>query len=105
LARATLVPRNLQVAAAKLMTSSLRGSGQAVAPQTRWAKLPDMVGRGDDLLGLYQLASALFLPEWQRELLAPDFAGVLADGMPRAMRARLAGETGGRTPLSAAVPW
>ena len=70
-------------------------------PQTRWAKLPDMVRRGDDLLALYQLAYALFLPEWQDELLAPGFADVLADGLPPAMRARLAGETGGRTPLSA----
>jgi asparagine synthase (glutamine-hydrolysing) len=101
LTRSAFLPRSLQVAVAKLATASLRGSGQAVAPQTRWAKLPDMVGRGDDLLGLYQLASALFLPEWQGELLAPGFAGVLADGLPRAMRARLAGETGSRTPLSA----
>lgn len=101
LARAAMVPKGLQVAAAKLATTSLRGSGQAVAPQTRWAKLPDMVGRGGDLLGLYQLASALFLPKWQGELLAPGFAGVLADGLPQAMRERLSAETGGRTPLSA----
>jgi asparagine synthase (glutamine-hydrolysing) len=101
LARAGLVPRGLQVAAARLMTSGLRSSNQAVPAQTRWAKLPDMVGSGDDLLSLYQLASALFLPGWQQELLAPGFAGVLADGLPRAMRDRLAAETGGRTPLSA----
>lgn len=101
LARAGFVPRSLQVAAARLMTSGLRNSNQAVPAQTRWAKLPDMVGNGDDLLSLYQLASALFLPGWQQELLSPGFAGVLADGLPRAMRDRLAGETGGRTPLSA----
>lgn len=101
LSRAGFAPRSLQVAAARLMTSGLRNSNQAVPAQTRWAKLPDMVGSGDDLLSLYQLASALFLPGWQQELLAPGFAGVLADGLPRAMRDRLAGETGGRTPLSA----
>ncbi|MBA7483656.1 hypothetical protein ES707_19173 [subsurface metagenome] len=83
------------------MTSGLRSSNQAVPAQTRWAKLPDMVGSGDDLVSLYQLASALFLPGWQQELLAPGFAGVLADGLPRGMRDRLSGETGGRTPLSA----
>ena len=101
LARAAVVPRDLQVAVARLMTSGLRSSNQAVPAQTRWAKLPDMVRSGDDLLSLYQLASALFLPGWQHELLAPGFADVLADGLPRAMRDRLAAETGGRTPLSA----
>lgn len=101
LARACIVPRSVQVGLARLMTSGLRRSNQAVPAQTRWAKLPDMVGSGDDLLSLYQLASALFLPGWQQELLASGFAGVLADGLPRAMRDRLAGETGGRAPLSA----
>jgi asparagine synthase (glutamine-hydrolysing) len=99
--RAGFVPREWQVAAAKLATWPLRRSGQAVPPQTRWAKLPEMVRHGDDLLALYQLASALFLPGWQRELLAPGFADVLADGLPSAMRQRLTAETRGRTPLSA----
>jgi asparagine synthase (glutamine-hydrolysing) len=99
--RAGFVPRELQVAAAKLVTWPLRRSGQVVPPQTRWAKLPEMVRHGDDLLALYQLASALFLPGWQRELLAPGFADVLADGLPSAMRQRLTAETKGRMPLSA----
>ncbi|MEZ5821251.1 MAG: asparagine synthase (glutamine-hydrolyzing) [Bradyrhizobium sp.] len=101
LGRAGFVPRGLQVAAARLATWPLRRSGQSVPPQTRWAKLPDMVSRGDDLVALYQLASALFLPDWQQELLAPGYADVLADGLPAAMRQRLATETSGRTPLSA----
>lgn len=99
--RAGFIPRELQVAAAKLVTWPLRRSGQAVPPQTRWAKLPEMVRHGDDLLSLYQLASALFLPGWQRELLAPGFADVLTDGLPSAMRRRLCAETKGRVPLSA----
>lgn len=99
--RAGWVPRDLQVAAAKLATWPLRSPGQAVPPQTRWAKLPDMVRHGDDLMALYQLAYALFLPGWQRELLAPGFADVLADGLPPAMRQRLTAETKGRMPLSA----
>ena len=77
------VPRRLLVAAAKLATWPLRRSDGAVPPQTRWAKLPEMVRRGDDLLSLYQLAYALFLPGFQRELLAPGFAEALADGLPR----------------------
>jgi asparagine synthase (glutamine-hydrolysing) len=99
--RAAWIPRGLQVAAAKLATSGLRRSGGTVQPQTRWAKLPEMVRHGDDLLALYQLAYALFLPGFQQELLAPGFAEALADGLPSAMRQRIVAETQHRTPLSA----
>lgn len=99
--RTAWAPRGPQVAAASLATWALRRSGGAVPPQTRWAKLPDMVRHGDDLLGLYQLAYALFLPGFQRELLAPEFAAVLVDGLPAEMRRRVVDETCGRTPLSA----
>jgi asparagine synthase (glutamine-hydrolysing) len=98
---AAWVPRGLQVAAATLATWPLRRSGGAVPPQTRWAKLPEMVRHGDDLLALYQLAYALFLPGFQYELLASGFAEALADGLPLAMRQRVIAETGARTPLSA----
>ena len=98
---AAWVPRGLQVAAATLATWPLRRSGRTVPPQTRWAKLPEMVRHGDDLLALYQLAYALFLPGFQRELLAPDFVEALADGLPLAVRERLVAETRARTPLSA----
>ena len=99
--RAAWAPRSLQIAAARLATWPLRRSGGAVPPQTRWAKLPEMVRHGDDLLALYQLAHALFLPGFQHELLAPGFAEALADGLPAAMRQRLVAESRGRTPLSA----
>ena len=99
--RSAWVPGSLKGAAAQLVSRLLSRSGKTVPPQTRWAKLPEMVRRGDDLLALYQLAYALFLPEFQRELLAPDFAEALADGLPPAMRRRLTAETRARTPLSA----
>jgi asparagine synthase (glutamine-hydrolysing) len=99
--RAAWVPRSLQTAAATLATWPLRCSGGTVPPQTRWAKLPEMVCHGDDLLTLYQLAYALFLPGFQHELLAPGFATALADGLPVAMRQRIIAESRGRTPLSA----
>jgi asparagine synthase (glutamine-hydrolysing) len=99
--RAAWVPRRLQIAAATLATWPLRCSGTSMPPQTRWAKLPEMVRHGDDLLALYQLAYALFLPGFQHELLAPGFAEALADGLPVVMRQRIIAETRGRTPLSA----
>lgn len=95
------LPRSLPAAAARLATTGLRRSAGAIPPQTRWAKLPDMVGRSDDLLALYQLAYALFLPEFQRELLAPGLVDTLVDGLPPSMRARLLAETRSRAPLSA----
>ena len=99
--RAAWVPRSLQTAAAMLATWPLRCSGGTMPPQTRWAKLPEMVRHGDDLLTLYQLAYALFLPGFQHELLAPGFAAALTDGLPVAMRQRIIAESRGRTPLSA----
>jgi asparagine synthase (glutamine-hydrolysing) len=99
--RAAWVPRSLQTAAATLATWPLRCSGGMVPPQTRWAKLPEMVRHSDDLLTLYELAYALFLPGFQHELLASDFAEALADGLPMAMRQRIISESRHRTPLSA----
>src|SRR5271169_6445673 len=99
--RAAWVPRSLQTAVARLATWPLRRYGGTMPPQTRWAKLPEMVRHGDDLLALYQLAYALFLPGFQHELLAPSFAEALADGLPVAMRQRIIAESRGRTPLSA----
>ncbi len=99
--RTAWVPRGLQVAAATLATSGLRRSGGTVQPQTRWAKLAEMVRHSDDLLALYQRAYALFLPGFQRELLAPDFVEDLGDGLPLALRQQIVAETRSRTPLSA----
>jgi asparagine synthase (glutamine-hydrolysing) len=98
---ASWAPRTLLVAAARLATWPLRRAGGTIPPQTRWAKLPEMVRHGDDLLALYQLAYALFLPGFQHELLAPRFAEALADGLPAPMRQRIIAESRGRTPLSA----
>jgi asparagine synthase (glutamine-hydrolysing) len=99
--RISWTPRSLQAAASSIATWPLRRSGGAVPPQTRWAKLPDMVRNADDLLALYQLAYALFLPDFQRKLLAPDFAEPLTDGLPAPMRRQLLGEILHRSPLSA----
>jgi asparagine synthase (glutamine-hydrolysing) len=99
------VSPGLRSAAAALATRALGPRGGPIPPQTRWAKLPDMVRAGPDLTALYQLAYALFLPGMQRELLRPDLQEALGDrfldGLPRAMRDRVAAEAGERPPLSA----
>lgn len=79
----------------------LRARSLPFPPQTRWAKLGEMIRSADDLLSLYQLAYALFLPDTSEELLDRDFAGVPRDGLPAAARERILDETARRSPLSA----
>jgi asparagine synthase (glutamine-hydrolysing) len=100
LARARFVPRRLLGLGASLLSAALlRGRRGAFPPQTRWAKLPDLVERGDDLIALYQTAYALFLPDMHRQLLAgPD---PLQDGLSPEFRSRLLAEAAGRPVLSA----
>jgi len=99
--RLAFLPRAALVRVAELMLAALQGQHGAIPRQTRWAKLPEMVRRGDDLLALYQLAYALFLPEFQRQLLGPELAEALVDGLPAQFRARLEGEVRGRSELAA----
>jgi asparagine synthase (glutamine-hydrolysing) len=104
--RARLLPLGLRVAAARAVATVLAPRGGAVPPQTRWAKLPDLVSRGENVLGLYQLAYALFLPKFQEELLALGEGGGspdahLVDGLPACLRERIEAETRGRSFRSA----
>jgi asparagine synthase (glutamine-hydrolysing) len=101
LERSAWVPRALRIAAAELVARAMQPARGAFPGQTRWAKLPEMVRRGHDLLGLYQLAYALFLPALQRDLLGDASSGGFVDGLPDPMRRRLARETRSRSPLSA----
>jgi asparagine synthase (glutamine-hydrolysing) len=95
------IPLEWRVAMARGVAATLRRGPGEVPPQTRWAKLPDMVQRGDDLVALYQLAYALFLPGFHRQVLEDGGLGDVVDGLPAAMRRQLASETRSRTPLSA----
>jgi asparagine synthase (glutamine-hydrolysing) len=83
------IPAGLRVAMGRAVASAMQPSRGAFPPQTRWAKLPDMLAHGDDPLALYQLAYALFVPASQRELLGGRFDAVLMDGLPAEMSARL----------------
>lgn len=98
------IPAPAKIAVARGISTVLTGRRPrgAVAAQTRWAKLPAMVRKGEDLIALYQLAYALFLPEFQAELMTdgPESAAP-RDGLPGPFRERLEGELTGRTPLEA----
>jgi asparagine synthase (glutamine-hydrolysing) len=83
------IPVALRVAMGRAIASLMQPSRGKFRPQTRWAKLPDMLAHGDDPLSLYQLAYALFVPASQRQLLGDRLDGALTEGLPGAMRARL----------------
>jgi asparagine synthase (glutamine-hydrolysing) len=83
------IPASLRIAMGRAVASSIQPSKGSFPPQTRWAKLPDMLANGDDPLALYQLAYALFVPASQRKLLGGRVDPSLTHGLPEAMRARL----------------
>jgi asparagine synthase (glutamine-hydrolysing) len=80
----------------------LQSSRQAYEPQTRWAKLPDMIAAGPAACDLYQLAYALFLPANQRALRAAGASDSgLLSGLPPERYRLLAQETADRSDLGA----
>jgi asparagine synthase (glutamine-hydrolysing) len=100
-ARAKWLPASVIQPLATLVSSALQPTRGAVPPQTRWAKLPEMVRCGGDLLALYQLAYALFLPNFQRQLMSGALEEIMHHGLPVDMHSRLRDETRSRTPLAA----
>ncbi|MEZ5664496.1 MAG: asparagine synthase (glutamine-hydrolyzing) [Burkholderiaceae bacterium] len=97
-----LMPRAARGLVARAMTGLLVGTGQGFEPQTRWAKLPDMVAAGSSISALYQLAYALYLPASQKRLLAnPGEDAGLVDGLPDERRRMLLAELEGRSTLGA----
>lgn len=101
--RTRWLPRLPKRAAAVLASAAKGGRGRGpVPPQTRWAKLPEMVAAGEDLLRLYQLAYALFLPGMQASLM-PDLPadGSVVHGLPEGLASRLLAEADGRGALEA----
>jgi asparagine synthase (glutamine-hydrolysing) len=101
--RSRLVPERSRLAVARLASTLLAGRRDGdTPPQTRWAKLPDIVRAGNDLIGLYQLTYALFLPEFQgRLLLDDDAAAATPRGLTAELAQRLCEETTGHTAVSA----
>ena len=72
---ATWLPQGVTKRLAEFVASVMQPTRRGAVPQqTRWAKLPEMVQCGGDLLALYQLAYALFLPNFQRQLVSCTLA-------------------------------
>jgi asparagine synthase (glutamine-hydrolysing) len=100
--RSHAVPARLKVLAARLASAVLSGSNRSsTPPQTRWAKLPALVGAGGSLIDLYQLAYALFLPDFQRELLLDHDRIQMRAGITTELTESLGREIAGHSPLSA----
>ncbi|NOT25663.1 MAG: asparagine synthase (glutamine-hydrolyzing) [Acidobacteria bacterium] len=99
--RTRLLPSGMRMLGARAVSRVLAGSGRITPPQTRWAKLPDMVRAGEDITALYQLAYALFLPEFQERLLRPADADEMEYGLTPELSHRLHAEIAGRSPISA----
>ena len=93
------IPGGMQAGLARTIAAAAQGKAAGFPRQTRWAKLPDMLAAGGDLLAIYQLAYSLFLPQTQRALLGSGIANPLGDGLPERMISRLRSEMRGRTPL------
>ena len=94
-------PQKLRHLLAKQMSAAMQPARGTMPPQTRWAKLSEMIEHSDNLLWLYQLAYALFLPDFQSQLAGSVLREPILDGLPTAMRTRLLFETAARSPLSA----
>jgi len=95
------LPSGARTSVARRAMALVQRGPAALPRQTRWAKLPDMLGRMGDLVSLYQLAYALFLPDFQDELLGAPSSAMLEDGLPGDVRRRLDGEVKGRSDLQA----
>jgi asparagine synthase (glutamine-hydrolysing) len=100
LKRTRWMPDNVLGRMANLVSWLLQPRRGAVPPQTRWAKLEEMVRCSGDLPALYQLAYALFLPNFQGQLVSATAAEITLGGLSPEMRGRLLDETGSRSALS-----
>jgi len=105
LARKTAwLPESLRVAAAKAIAAMKQGRQPkgGIGSQQNWAKLPDVVRANGDLLALYQLTYALFIPQFQQQLLA-TMPSSLRHGLPDVTHAWLAREIANHSLINVAA--
>ena len=99
--RTRAIPSAMRRGGAAIVSRLMAGGGAAIPPQTRWAKLPDIVDAGEDLTALYQLAYALFLPSFQGDLLDGDPNAAVQNGLPVELARELDSDIANRTPVAA----
>lgn len=97
--RTRFAPLTLRTVSARAFKRFKTGR-HVVGAQTRWGKLPDLVAAQNDVLRLYQLAYAIFVPAFQRELLM-DGISPLPNGLPSELETRVRNETRGAPTLQA----
>jgi len=98
------VPESMRVSAMRMLASVLQGNGKPVGAQQKWAKLPSVTKAGGDLISLYQLTYAMFLPEFQRELIHTGVNGVeVKYGLPPQTRQWMERECRDHTPIEVAA--
>ncbi len=95
----TWLPGNPAANLAAALQRRFRPKGRYPA-LVRLAQVPAMLACRGDLLSLYQLAYALFLPETYQQLLAETAMSPLQQGLPAAFQEALGAEVEGRTTLS-----
>jgi asparagine synthase (glutamine-hydrolysing) len=98
------LPDSVKVAAAKALAAIKQGGQPAggIGSQQNWAKLPDVVRANGDLLALYQLTYALFIPQFQEQLLA-TMPTSLHYGLPDPTHAWLSREIANHSPINVAA--
>jgi asparagine synthase (glutamine-hydrolysing) len=94
------MPRSGRIAIAQAVARLADRSSGGVGAQVRWAKLPSMMANADDLLHIYQLAYALFVPDFYGKVLSLPPSGVTS-GLPDPLRRDLQADIAGHTALSA----
>jgi asparagine synthase (glutamine-hydrolysing) len=77
-----VVPESVLRKASSLALSFKRGTSVDVSPQTRWAKLGDLLATRGDRLRMYQVAYALFTQEFQAELADKKTLELTPSGLP-----------------------
>lgn len=96
------LPQLMQVTGARAVAKLLDRSHDGIGAQARWAKLPNMVAASADIVQLYQLAYALFLPDFQERLLGEGRdSGIVTDGLSLSLQAELREQVGGRSAVAA----
>jgi asparagine synthase (glutamine-hydrolysing) len=96
---AGIVPNAMQSQLLGLLRT-VRGRSADVPPQTRWAKLGDMLATGGAPLAAYQVAYGLFTREFLAKLVPKETLALAPYGLPPERAEELEAMTAGTTALS-----